>query len=107
MHRATVHAMRSRYTPTQVVGDFLSEEARASAVVEGAVHVAPGLVMLGDQVITVDAIDRHVTSPRYRRLRRVRFPSFRTTATGSFTARPAPLRLCGLHIAQPRQEREG
>jgi len=86
---------------------ILREEAGASAIVEVAVHVAPGLVMLRDCVITVDAADRHVASPRYRRLRRLRFPSLRTTATGSFTARPAPRRLCGLHIAQPRQEREG
>lgn len=53
-------------------------------------------------------IGRHDLLPaeRVREWRRVT-PRRRCTATGSFVRQPAPRRLWGLHITQPRHEREG
>lgn len=46
-------------------------------------------------------------SPRSPRRTRRRLPIARSTAVGSFCARPIPLRLCILQSAQPRQVRDG
>lgn len=94
--RNTRHA--SRFHEPVRLGQFVTVTIRSGAARE----VGGDLDGLHNEM--AQSSSRSDTVRReYRRLS----PTRRRTETGSLVARPWPRRLWGLHMAQPRHEREG